>query len=124
MNGILLIWNIFFGNTYIIFVWAHILIWNKINPLGWYKEIQPYIIKKPAMILVGNKTDLVDQRKVATPDAEALAKRLGMVYFETSAKTNDQVPNAFERMAVEIMRIRENRIPSFEKTTTTTAVDK
>jgi len=97
------------------------IVFNLADPEGlqkaeaWYKEIQPYVIKKPAMVLVGNKSDLTDQRKVNRPDAEALAKRLGMVYFEASAKTNDQVPQTFERMAIEIMRIRENRIPSFEK---------
>jgi GTPase SAR1 family protein len=40
------------------------------------------------MVLVGNKCDLVDDRKVSTQEGEALAREWGNVTFkETSART-------------------------------------
>ncbi len=51
------------------------------------------------MILLGNKSDLLDLRQVDRAEAEDLAKRLGSEYLETSAKTGDNVELAFEKIA-------------------------
>lgn len=42
-------------------------------------------------MLVGNKIDLVDDRKVTAKEAEELAKEYKMPYFETSAKLNKNI---------------------------------
>ena len=54
------------------------------------------------MILVGNKQDLADKREVKYEDAKALADSWGIEYLETSAKTNFNCKEPFERLAVKI----------------------
>lgn len=41
----------------------------------------------PAMVLVGNKCDLSDDRQVSLEEGEALAAQWGCSFYETSAKT-------------------------------------
>ena len=50
-------------------------------------------IEKTKMILVGNKTDL--QREVQTYEGEELSKNEEMLFFECSAKSNDNIKNLF-----------------------------
>jgi GTPase KRas protein len=47
------------------------------------------------IILVGNKADMESQRAVSTQEGEDLAKALGCLFIETSAKTRLNVENAF-----------------------------
>ena len=50
-------------------------------------------IEKTTMILCGNKSDL--DREVNKNEAEELAQREGLVFFECSAKTNENIKNMF-----------------------------
>ena len=50
-------------------------------------------IEKTTMILCGNKIDL--SREVETSEGEELAKREGLLFFECSAKTNENIKNMF-----------------------------
>ena len=52
-------------------------------------------------ILVGNKTDL--DRNVDNSLIEAEVKKLGIQYFETSAKLNKNVYLAFESLSIQIL---------------------
>ena len=52
-------------------------------------------------ILVGNKTDL--ERNVDKSLIEAEVKKLGIQYFETSAKLNQDVDIAFESLSIQIL---------------------
>lgn len=63
------------------------------------------------IVLVGNKIDLEDQRKVSREDAERVARELGLMkYMETSAKTGQNVDEAFETVVREIVaRLRASR---------------
>ena len=45
------------------------------------------------MILCGNKTDL--EREVEKNEGEDLAKKEGLLFFECSAKTNENIKNMF-----------------------------
>ncbi|MBD3256468.1 MAG: GTP-binding protein [Candidatus Lokiarchaeota archaeon] len=58
-----------------------------------------------ALILVGNKIDLVDQRQVSRNQGESLAQELGLSYIETSAKTGENIEDAFKMLALQIIRI-------------------
>ena len=54
---------------------------------GWLNCLREYADLKVKKVLVGNKCDLRD-RKVSEVEAEALAGRHGMKYFDASAKEN------------------------------------
>lgn len=49
-------------------------------------------------MLVGNKTDLVDQRDVSTDEGLEFSKKNNLHFIETSAKDNSNVSEAFERL--------------------------
>ena len=60
------------------------------------------------LMLVGNKTDLAEQRSKLLPhirrqvteaEGQALAKELDMEYFETSAKDGTNVKQMFNKLA-------------------------
>jgi len=52
-------------------------------------------------IVVGNKVDL--KREISTEIIEKKLRELGVMYFETSAKLNDNVDEAFESLSVQIL---------------------
>ena len=61
------------------------------------------------MILIGNKIDLVDKRKVTFDEGQEFAINQGIIFMETSAKTGDGVEEIFKKSAQEIKkRIGEN----------------
>ena len=53
-------------------------------------------------ILVGNKSDLTDQRAVTLANAQAQAKEWNVPYMETSAKTRENVDKVFFELMREI----------------------
>ncbi|KAL4239000.1 hypothetical protein ACF0H5_003704 [Mactra antiquata] len=55
-------------------------------------------VDSPPAILVGNKTDLVDDRKVTTDEGKTLATKIGIPFIETSAKTGDNITEMFETL--------------------------
>jgi len=69
------------------------------NIPNWYSEVSNICGDIPR-ILLANKVDLNDQRKVTPEMGAALAEKLGGVpYFETSAKNGDNVHEAFQTVA-------------------------
>lgn len=54
------------------------------------------------IVLVGNKTDLRDQREVTVEEGEAKAKELGLLFIETSAKAGYNVKTLFKKVATEL----------------------
>lgn len=56
-------------------------------------------------MLVGNKTDLEDQRAITTEDAREFAQKENLFFLETSALEATNVENAFETVLTEIFNI-------------------
>lgn len=55
------------------------------------------------MLMVGNKSDLVDERQISQEEGIALAQKFNCAYIETSAKTDENVTNAFHNVVKMIM---------------------
>ena len=61
------------------------------NASNWISFVKN--IEKTTMIICGNKIDLT--REVETNEGEELAKREGLIFFECSAKTNENIKKMF-----------------------------
>ena len=69
----------------------------------WYNEIKtasPTI----SLILVGNKIDLTSDRQISTEEGQNLAQKLGLTYIETSAKTGENINDAFKMLALQMIK--------------------
>ena len=55
----------------------------------WLAEVRINCKKPVKLMLIGNKNDLVDNRQVSPDEAKLFAKQNEMLFFETSAKTNE-----------------------------------
>jgi len=73
---------------------------------GFLKEGQRYASSKCELFLVGNKTDLEDKRSVSSESGQETAKRYNIPFFETSAKSGDQVQTLFEQIASKLAASR------------------
>ncbi|HUY00487.1 MAG TPA: Rab family GTPase [Candidatus Deferrimicrobium sp.] len=63
-----------------------------------HQNLLSYCGKVPCVI-IGNKMDLQDERKITRVEGEALAKELGFEFYETSAKSAENVEKAFRRIS-------------------------
>ena len=63
----------------------------------WIKDCQDLAPKTVQLVLVGNKSDLEEQRAIQTERGEELAKRYNMLFFETSALNGNGVEEAFQK---------------------------
>ena len=66
------------------------------------KNIAEFENRDIAIILVGNKKDLEEERKVTTKEGEEFANKMGCHFFETSAQNNENINEIFEKMLNEI----------------------
>jgi len=70
----------------------------------WLSEIERFACENVNRLLVGNKSDLKEKRKVETTTAKEFADSLGIPFIETSAKCASNVEDAFITMASEIKK--------------------
>lgn len=70
---------------------------------AWVKELQRQANENIVIALAGNKLDLAtppnSRRAIETSEAEAYAKEAGLLFFETSAKTAENVQELFSAIA-------------------------
>ncbi|MFX0073234.1 MAG: Rab family GTPase [Candidatus Hermodarchaeota archaeon] len=73
---------------------------------NWYPEMKQFLNVNIPFILIGNKVDLIKDtgRIVNADDARAFAENNNSIYIETSAKTGENVENAFKELT---RRIKE-----------------
>ena len=69
------------------------------NVNNWFTTAVKYGLSHVPRILIGNKIDLKDERKIILPMAEHLSEKLGAPYYETSALNGDNVKSVFYKIA-------------------------
>ena len=74
------------------------------NIRNWHEELKENSPPGLYLILVGNKKDLEISREVSTQEAEDLASELGLSYIEASAKTGENINDAFKMLAMQMIK--------------------
>jgi len=82
------------------------------NVKQWLEEIDRYASENVNILLVGNKSDLVDKKVVEQSVAKEFASSLGISFLETSTKDSTNVEETFLTLARQIKE-RLNFILSF-----------
>ncbi|KAH8245560.1 hypothetical protein KR032_011995 [Drosophila birchii] len=78
---------------------------------SWVRELRQMRGTEIALIIVGNKTDLEEQRAVEYAEALQYARTVGAQYVETSAKDNEGVTELFELLSRLMLEQRSQREP-------------
>ncbi len=78
------------------------------NVNNWYSSAVKYGLSGIPRILIGNKVDLKDERKIILPMAEHLSEKLNAPYFETSALTGENIKVVFNKIADLVYKSKVN----------------
>ncbi|NXG59023.1 RAB17 protein, partial [Hemiprocne comata] len=76
----------------------------------WLRDLEKEFLPDEIVVaLVANKTDLAAEREVTTEEGEEFARTKGLLFMETSAKSNHQVKDIFMAMAQELLRREQEK---------------
>jgi len=65
-------------------------------------DVEKFASESAIKILVGNKSDAEEKRKVSTQEGKDLAARYNIPFIETSAKASSNVIESFHMLSKEI----------------------
>lgn len=75
---------------------------------SWYTELSMHIdVTKIPIALVGNKSDLCHNRTVSKKEANDLAVKYNMLYFETSAQDSTNIDDVFMYIGTTIIKYND-----------------
>ena len=75
----------------------------------WMDSIKEHCdMSKVSIILIGNKKDLENERQVSTEEGQKLAKEYNISFFESSAKTNENVKIAVDTLITQCLIKKPN----------------
>uniref|UniRef100_A0A7S0BQM7 Uncharacterized protein n=1 Tax=Rhodosorus marinus TaxID=101924 RepID=A0A7S0BQM7_9RHOD len=89
----------------------------------WLSEVNKYGSGDVNKLLVGNKSDLTSKREVETEKGKELAESNGMKFLETSAKTAENVEEAFLTMTREVFQQIGSDVAQDKKSSTISVRD-
>jgi len=79
-----------------------------VNVRSWLSQLQTHAYcEDPTIVLIGNKSDLEDQRVVDRQAAQQMADSMGLKYFETSARMGENVDQAVGSLLEQVMEQME-----------------
>ena len=64
----------------------------------WIEDLKKYCDPNTTIVLIGNKTDLNQQREVSMEEGKAVADQHGIPFFETSAKSGNNIHSCFDEI--------------------------
>ncbi|CAL8081624.1 unnamed protein product [Calicophoron daubneyi] len=70
-----------------------------VHTKSWMSEISANTEKRTLTVLTGNKADMERERIISIEDGECIAKDSGALFWETSAKTGQNVDEMFQSIA-------------------------
>ncbi|KAH9552425.1 hypothetical protein CY35_09G066100 [Sphagnum magellanicum] len=70
-----------------------------LNTARWVEEVRTERGSDVIIMLVGNKTDLVDKRQVSIEEGDGKAREFGVMFIETSAKAGFNIKALFRKIA-------------------------
>lgn len=73
------------------------------NVPKWIEECNLRVDIAIPKVLIGNKSDLNKNRQVSFEEGKEISERLGMRFFETSAKNNENIKEVFEGLGREML---------------------
>ena len=79
----------------------------------WIKSIRESSPENMPIMLIGNKNDLIEERQISTEQGVDFSKKLGLFFFETSAKddSKEKIETAFSKLITEasLIAIENNK---------------
>jgi len=72
------------------------------NVANWVRNIDEHANASVNRVLVGNKCDMPEKRVISTERGKALAAKYGIKFFETSARANQGVTEAFMALTKDV----------------------
>lgn len=82
------------------------------NIRNWIRNIEQHASEDVEKMILGNKCDMEDKRVVAKERGEQLAREFNVRFFETSAKANISVEDAFMTIARDIKKKIDSKTPA------------
>lgn len=70
-----------------------------LNTARWVEEVRTERGSDVIIVLVGNKTDMVDKRQVSIEEGDTKAREFGVLFIETSAKAGFNIKALFRKIA-------------------------
>jgi GTPase SAR1 family protein len=71
---------------------------------NWVRQIENHAAPDVKKILLANKSDLEDEKVVSAEQGREIAQQNGMLFYETSAKSGNNIKEAFESISREIIK--------------------
>ena len=71
----------------------------------WIEDVRSNVKSEIPLLLVGNKSDLIDQRQVSLEEINSITRDFNLYYMETSAKTGEGVDDCFYTLTCLILGI-------------------
>ena len=84
---------------------------NSFNDLKskWLKDVKNYADKDIQILIVGNKLDLIEERKVSESEPINFCREKGFKYIEASAKEGTNILKIFEELSFELAKNYEKQ---------------
>ncbi|KZV57700.1 hypothetical protein F511_03160 [Dorcoceras hygrometricum] len=71
---------------------------------SWLEDARQHANPNMTIMLVGNKSDLANRRAISKEEGEQFAKENGLLFLEASARTAQNVEEAFTKTAAKILQ--------------------